>query len=53
MYLRGKIIDRGEPGVQSGDYAHIIWCYTLGSSGQCELDNNAVDDNGKITAGNI
>jgi hypothetical protein len=53
VYLRGKIIDRGEPGVPNGDYAHVIWCYTLGQSGECMLDDNYISDNGKITAGNI
>jgi hypothetical protein len=53
IYLRGKIIDRGEPGVPAGDYAHILWCYTVAPSGQCSLTDNYVDDNGKIASGDI
>jgi len=53
VYLRGKIIDRGEPGVANGDYAHIIWCYTLNQNGECSLSDNYIDDNGKILSGNI
>jgi hypothetical protein len=49
VYLRAKIIDRGEPGVRKGDYAHIVWCYTL----PCHKVNWYISDNGKITAGNI
>jgi hypothetical protein len=49
VYLRGKIIDRGEPGVPNGDYAHILWGYT----NPVNLHNYYISDNGKITAGNI
>jgi hypothetical protein len=49
VYLRGKIIDRGEPGVPSGDYAHILWGYT----NPVNLHNYYISDNGKITAGDI
>jgi hypothetical protein len=49
VYLRGKIIDRGEPGVANGDYAHILWGYTL----PVTLHNYYISDNGKILSGNI
>jgi hypothetical protein len=49
VYLRGKIIDRGEPGVPNGDYAHILWGYTL----PVTLHNYYISDNGKISDGNI
>jgi hypothetical protein len=49
VYLRGKIIDRGTPGVQAGDYAHILWGYT----NPVNLHNYFISDNGKITVGEI
>lgn len=54
VHLRGKIIDRGEPGVPNGDYAHVLFCYQTLPNGHCPLKGaSEVDDNGQILAGNI